>query len=274
MTSLERKLKELTDSVESYERRSRKRAIFFSLVLPAVLLTLYIGLSIWQVNQLEQRKRRLEEQNKKLNEENITLVQETSNLTKKVTEAKGKLESAKEGLNAINFQLGQAKRSSNDKNLQDSLSEIERRATNVDSTITAVAKDLERYQKTVCGSIFDSRTELEWYVGPNQNMTWDKASNWAGSLTACGGRWRIPKIEELKPLYNKAYIAGKGHFAGGQYFPARMAPVFNGIGGGAWVWAEEGNQGNAFNFHENLAVSIPRNNPDQFSVRAFAVRSK
>jgi len=274
MTSLERKLKELTDSVESYERRSRRRAIFFSLVMPAILLTLYIGFAVWQVNQLEQRKRQLEEQNKKLNEENIVLVQESNSLAKKVTEAKGKIESAKEELDALNRQVAQARQSPNDKALQNSLSEIERRATNLDSTITSAAKDLERYQKTACGSILDTRTGLEWYIGPDRNMTWDEAKNWISSLRACGGSWRMSKIGELKPLYNPAYTAGKGYFANGQYFPGRMAPIFDGIGGGSWVWAEEENQGNAFNFHENLAVSIPRNNPDQFSVRAFAVRSK
>jgi hypothetical protein len=274
MTSLERKLKELTDSVESYERRSRRRAIFFSLVMPAVLLTLYIGFVVWQVNSLEQRKKHLEEQNNRLSAENIDLIQESNSLAEKVTEVKEKIETAKEELDALNRQVVQARQSPNDQALQNLLSEIERRATNLDSTITSAAKDLERYQKTSCGSILDTRTGLEWYIGPDQNMTWDEAKNWVSSLTACGGNWRMPKIEELKPLYNQAYTAGKGYFTKGQYFPARMAPIFNEIGGGSWVWAEEESQGNALNFHENLAVSISRNNPDQFSVRAFAVRSK
>lgn len=274
MNSLEKKLKELTNSVESYEQRSRRRAIFFSLVVPAVLLTLYIGFAVWQVSQLERIKRQLEEQNKKLNDENTSLVQETSRLTKKATEAKGKIEGTKKELDAINFQITQVRKSSDDKAIQDSLSEIERRTTNVDSTITSAAKDLERFQKTACGSILDSKTGLEWYIGSDQNMTWDEANNWVNSLTACGGRWKMPKIEELKPLYNQAYTAGKGYSTNGQYFPAHMAPIFNGIGGGSWVWAEERSQGNALNFYQNLAVFISRNNPDQFSVRAFAVRSK
>lgn len=274
MNSLEKRLKELTDSVESYEQRSRNRAIFFSLVLPAALFTLYIGLSIWQVNQLEQKKLKLEAYNKKLQKENIALIQATKTLTKNTTEAKRSIKNAKEELDAINHQLNQAKRSSSNQALQNSLLEIERRSENLNSAITTAAKDLERYQKTSCGSILDSRTGLEWYIGPDRNMNWNEASKWVDSLTACGVRWRMPKIEELKPLYSQTEIAGKGYFTGGQYFPARMAPVFNEIGGGSWVWADEESQGNAFNFHENIAVMILRNNPEQLSVRAFAVRTR
>jgi len=80
MNLQETKLKELENSVEDYERRSRKRAIIFSLVIPATLLTLYLGFGMWQVTQLDKYKQQLEERNRTLEKENLSLAKEVDNL--------------------------------------------------------------------------------------------------------------------------------------------------------------------------------------------------
>jgi hypothetical protein len=59
MTSPEEKLQELNDSIESYERKSRKWTLVYALVVPAALLTLYLGFIARQVNQLNSQKQSL-----------------------------------------------------------------------------------------------------------------------------------------------------------------------------------------------------------------------
>ena len=132
-----------------------------------------------------------------------------------------------------------------------------------------------RFSVAQCGSIKDTRTNLEWIVGPDRNMTWDEARQWITELGACNGGWRMPSIEEIRSLYNPAVTAGTGHNINGTYFPAHIDPAFNAIGGGSWVWSNESaGAGNArsFNFNQGKAVEYAVTNTT-FSTRAFAVRS-
>lgn len=69
-----------------------------------------------------------------------------------------------------------------------------------------------RYSVTTCNSIKDSRTGLEWYVGPDRNVTWDEAQQWVASLNSCNGGWRMPSLKEIGALYNPATKAGTGYF--------------------------------------------------------------
>jgi cell division protein FtsB len=276
MTSLEKKLKELNDSVESYERRSRKRAFIYSLLIPAVLLTFYLGFIVWQISQLKSQKEQLERENSTLNESNLALTRERSYLATQITKAQGEIEAARTELETINQQLAKVRSASDNESVQNSVSEIERRVTNVDSGITSAARNLERYQKTNCGSIIDNSTNLEWFIGPDRNMTWDESSNWVRTLAVCGGQWRLPQISELASLYNEAYTAGQGYFTGGQYFPAHIHPIFDDIGGGSWVWSSEtsgSNNAGSYNFNQGVAVEFSRNNTT-YSTRVFAVRSR
>ena len=57
-----------------------------------------------------------------------------------------------------------------------------------------------RFTKTQGESISDSATDLEWFVGPDQDMTWDQAKSWTGSLTVAGGGWRLLTGPELGTL--------------------------------------------------------------------------
>ena len=276
MTSLEEKLKELNNNVESYERRSRQRAFIFSLVIPAFLLTLYLGFITWQISQLKYQKDRLEEQNNSLKETSIALTKERGNLTMQITEAQGEIENARSELEDINRQLAKVRSISDSSFIQESVSEIERRVTNLDSGIESAARNLDRYQKTSCGSIIDNTMNLEWFIGPDRNMTWDESRNWSENLAICGGQWRMPQISELASLYNRAYTAGKGYFIEGQHFPAHIHPVFDAIGDGSWVWSNESvgaSNARSFNFNQGFEVEFSRDNT-AYSTRAFAVRSK
>ena len=60
-----------------------------------------------------------------------------------------------------------------------------------------------RFTASSNGVITDSRTGLEWYVGPDKNITWDQARSWVTALTVGGGGWRMPTRAELKGLYIK-----------------------------------------------------------------------
>jgi hypothetical protein len=73
------------------------------------------------------------------------------------------------------------------------------------------------------GIIFDPKTRLEWYVGPDEATTYEEAVGWTKSLAVDGGGWRLPTINELGTLYQK----GIG--------TRNMDPVF--ITTGWYVWA-------------------------------------
>ena len=60
-----------------------------------------------------------------------------------------------------------------------------------------------RFIKTPCGSIKDTETNLEWFVGPNKNMDFIEAQEWVNSLTACGGHWKVPTMSKLRAIFDK-----------------------------------------------------------------------
>jgi hypothetical protein len=79
-----------------------------------------------------------------------------------------------------------------------------------------------RYWVSQDGVIHDTKTNLEWLVGPDKNTTWDDVKAWVDSLTVGGGGWRMPTKEELLQLYQN----GKG--------TRNIDPVFQTTGW--WVW--------------------------------------
>jgi len=133
-----------------------------------------------------------------------------------------------------------------------------------------------RYAVDPCGVIADTRTGLEWFVGPDRNVTWYEAQQWTSGLQTCGGGWRMPTINEIMTLHNPATTAGTGFYKEGRYFPAHIDPVFNAIGGGSWVWASERSatgDAQSFNLNQGKAVSYSATNTT-YSTRAFAVRKR
>ncbi len=135
-------------------------------------------------------------------------------------------------------------------------------------------KNQARFSVTSCNSITDIQTGLEWLIGADRNTTWYEAEQWTAGLDKCGGSWRMPTIEEVRTLYNPALKAGTGYYTDGKYFPAHIDPVFDAIGGGAWVWSNEkvGDDARSFNLNQGKAVTYSAMNTF-YSTRAFAVRN-
>jgi hypothetical protein len=131
-----------------------------------------------------------------------------------------------------------------------------------------------RYRKEACGSIVDTWTNLQWYLGPDVTSSWRDTVNWVRQLPACGGAWKLPTMRQLRSLFDKRLSAGTGFYTKGEYWPARIHPVFAGIGGGSWVWADgrlENGTAPAFNLNQGVPVRIsPFGAP--YTVRSFAVK--
>ena len=102
------------------------------------------------------------------------------------------------------------------------------------------------------GIIYDSRTGLEWYVGPDKATNWNEAKSWVENLTVGGGGWRMPTWKEVRGLYKKGvgtrnmdpafdtygwivWVASDYDVKGGCYF-----------GTGSWWEADNAEQGRAF----------------------------
>ncbi|QLA14778.1 DUF1566 domain-containing protein [Desulfolutivibrio sulfoxidireducens] len=78
-----------------------------------------------------------------------------------------------------------------------------------------------RFSKDAEGVITDSRTGLQWFVGPDHDMTWVQANSWAQGLSAGGGGWRLPTLAELQGLY------GSGEYTiPGKKYILRIDPIF------------------------------------------------
>lgn len=108
------------------------------------------------------------------------------------------------------------------------------------------------------GVVYDEDTGLEWYAGPDKDITFDAAKTWVENLTVAGGKWRMPNRYELSTLYKK----GAGTI--------NMTPLLETTG--MWVWASEIKDSSAwtFNFEYGYGHWDFRSNDNYF--RAFAVR--
>jgi len=51
------------------------------------------------------------------------------------------------------------------------------------------------------GVVLDTKTHLEWYCGPDKNISWYQAKVWVEGLSVAGGGWQMPSINELKTLH-------------------------------------------------------------------------
>lgn len=99
---------------------------------------------------------------------------------------------------------------------------------------------------------------LYWMVGPDLDLNWDQANEWAGYLNEragyLGGGWRMPSISELKGLWNAG--VNKDNWG-----PFRISGVL--------VWSGDHN---VFCFFSGDVFPYPRQTI-AVGTRAFAVRS-
>src|SRR5437763_1556559 len=74
----------------------------------------------------------------------------------------------------------------------------------------ACGQDTSRFSRTGCNSIIDNSSQLEWYIGPDENMSWSDSLSWVRDLRECGDNWRMPSFAELQGLFDLRYTAGTG----------------------------------------------------------------
>jgi hypothetical protein len=115
------------------------------------------------------------------------------------------------------------------------------------------------------GTVLDSKTGLEWIVGPDKKTTWSEAKSWVENFTVAGGGWRMPTREEIKTLF----IEGAG--------TQNMTPLLK--TNGWWVWSGETKGSSSawgFDFsHGDAGGDEGWGNRDHSNgARGFAVRSR
>ena len=111
------------------------------------------------------------------------------------------------------------------------------------------------------GVVKDTKTGLEWVVGPDRLTTWDEARTWVQNLTVDGGGWRMPTRDELKGLYKE----GLGN--------RNMDPAFKTTGWGVWS-GETKDSSSAWFFDFDLGEKNWSTRGNSIFSRAFAVRSR
>jgi DNA-binding helix-hairpin-helix protein with protein kinase domain len=116
-----------------------------------------------------------------------------------------------------------------------------------------------RYRKSSAGVILDTRTNLEWYVGPDEDTKWYQTKKWVANLHVDGGGWRLPSVGELRGLYQQ----GKGL--------CNIDPMFVVSGWLVWFYEDEVYSSvRCFDFGTGDVVLSVRGEPD--FRRGFAVR--
>jgi Protein of unknown function (DUF1566) len=113
---------------------------------------------------------------------------------------------------------------------------------------------------TSTGIVSDSKTGLEWKVGPDKDTNWDQARAWVNNLNLDGGGWRMPTLDELKGLY----IKGASRL--------NMTPLLKTTG---WqVWSDKLKDSSfAWGFYFTCGGKGWDGRTFPFDFRAFAVRS-
>ena len=129
---------------------------------------------------------------------------------------------------------------------------------------SSTSNEIERdgiYVAYANGIVKDTKTGLEWKVGPDRDTDWNEARLWVQSLNLDGGGWRMPTMDELEGLYKK----GKGDW--------NMTPLLKNTGYFVWSGETRGSSDAwAVNFGDGYRTWGYR--PAPGSRRAFAVRSR
>ena len=111
------------------------------------------------------------------------------------------------------------------------------------------------------GIVKDTRTGLEWKVGPDRNTTWNETRAWVKSLNLDGGGWRMPTLDELEGLYKK----GAGD--------RNRTSLLKATGWNVWSGETKGSS-EAMLFYFGNGRRQWRDRDNAFHNWAFAVRSK
>jgi len=123
-----------------------------------------------------------------------------------------------------------------------------------------------RFQAYVNGIIEDTKTGLEWYVGPQENTSWDEAEVLIFKLTVAGGGWRMPTIAELKGIAEKGKRKNEPKYLD-LIFPAHGYYVWSGE-----VCNEKPHCAHVFTFHNDPPEILGRCH--SHGCRWYAVRTR
>jgi hypothetical protein len=117
----------------------------------------------------------------------------------------------------------------------------------------------ERFSILSNGIIIDNLNNCEWFVGPDKDMDWFEANEWARSLNLNGKIWRLPTRKEL----NSLFIKGEGQ--------RNMPPIFKTSGWEIWT-KESWTNSHAWLFSFILGDSKAWDRRYSTNRRAFAIR--
>lgn len=135
------------------------------------------------------------------------------------------------------------------------LEELEKRLLELQAEVAMLKKgDKPRfYAMTI---IYDD-DNLEWVVGPDQDITRDEAKDWVDSL---GDGWRMPTTDELKTLYQ----SGIGS--------RNIDPLFQTTG---WfVWSDKIDGSSVFTVYFGSGDELPYARDFSYLSRVFAARPR
>lgn len=126
-----------------------------------------------------------------------------------------------------------------------------------------------RFSRDGQGIVTDSRTKLQWYLGPNQDMSWTQAQAWAEGLGVGGGGWRLPTMSELRDIYGSGIYVEPG-----KRYSFRIDPAFQLTG--CCPWSSESTDGRRASFILFNGGGESSGNRDSVSSgsRGLAVRAK
>ena len=131
------------------------------------------------------------------------------------------------------------------------------------SSTSSVTEPDGTYVAYANGVVKDTKTGLEWKVGPDSDTNWNEAKNWVENLDIGGGSWRMPTMDELKTLYKNG--AGSRN----------MTPLLKTNGWHAWSERTyTSSKARFFNFGFGFASRYWSFSDTCHDVRAFAVRSR
>jgi hypothetical protein len=118
------------------------------------------------------------------------------------------------------------------------------------------------YIKYSTGIVYDKKTNLEWYVGPDENTNWYEADKWVKGLDIGGGGWRLPTKSDLRSIYRPK--TGKRN----------MPPLLKTTGWWVWSFSSDGiNSQKAYYFRGHSKYEWQAKS-STLNMRTFAVRSR
>lgn len=133
----------------------------------------------------------------------------------------------------------------------------------------ALSNQKGRFSRDGQGVITDRKTGLQWYLGPNQDMSCSQSERWVSDLAVAGGGWRLPTMEELRGIYGTGIYVDPG-----KRYSYRIDPAFQ--LNGCCPWSSESRNGRTVSyllFNGGGESTASRDSVTSGS-RALAVRTK